>query len=128
MMTPMILTAILLSATPVSSAETAWRACIDRTGTNLEWSRCSGVFVQEADAALNAKWAQLMAVAEGKTKADLVAEERAWVAYRETACRFYRNGDWGREGEVLHGPGCVAAAIEQRTQVLSGYLAFLTQR
>ena len=74
-----------------------------------------------ADAALNAEWKRLMAAVDGQTKADLVDEQRAWLAYRRSACKFWANGEQGREGQVLHYPGCVASVMEQRTGALAEY-------
>ena len=127
-MPPIILAALLLTADPESAAATAWRACIDRTTTNDEWGRCGGDYIRRVDMELNSKWTELMAATQGQTKADLVTEEKAWIAYKETACRFYENGDWGREGQVLHGPACLAQVIERRTRQLSIYLDFIDQK
>lgn len=110
---------------PASAAETAWRACVDRTTTNTDWGLCGQRYIAAADAALNVEWRRLMTVVSGRTKTDLVAEERAWIAYRERACRFHANGDWGREGQVLSYPACVAGVIERRTVDLAGYRSAL---
>lgn len=124
-MAPLILSLLLLAPAQETPAETAWRACVDRTTTNYDWGQCGGDYVRAADAALNAEWKKLMAVVDGETKADLIAEEKAWIAYRDGACRFYHNGNWGREAEVLHYPGCVAGVIEQRTEQLADYREFV---
>lgn len=123
-----LLTAVLLSTVQPASAETTWRDCVDKTTTNMEWGACSGDYIRSADQALNAAWKQLMAAAQGQTKADLIAEEKAWIAYRETACKFYLNGDYGREGQVLHGPACIASLIEKRTTELNAYLTFISPK
>ena len=119
----MLLIAMALVATPApeSAGERAWRACVDRTTTNYDWAKCGGEYVRRADAALNAEWNLLLALAEGKTRANLLAEERAWITYRTKACEFYADGEQGREGQVLHYQGCVAGVIERRTAELAAY-------
>jgi uncharacterized protein YecT (DUF1311 family) len=63
---------------------------------------------------------------EPQTKAALLKEQRAWLAYRATACGFYSvQADWGRAGEVLDGPECSAGVIERRTAELGAYLAYV---
>lgn len=57
--------------------------------------------------------------AEGRTRTDLLAEQRLWNTCRESACHFYANG----EGQALHYPSCRAKVIEARTKQLQDYHA-----
>lgn len=117
-----VLAAVLASTSAQTSAgEKAWIACIDRTTANTEWAECGGTYIRWADVALNAEWKRLLAVAQNRNRTDLIAEERVWVAYREKACRFYANGEQGREGQVEHYQNCLAHMIERRTAELAQY-------
>ncbi len=113
--------AFLLPAS-LARADKLYDACIDTSnGSNAAWAQCGGDWIKRADAAMNAAWKKLYGGAEEKTKADLLAEQRLWNAYKEKACDFYANGDWGREGQVLSYPACRASVIEARTKQLQDY-------
>lgn len=118
-----LLAAAFLAASPHSAlADDAYDKCIEESdGSNASWGQCGSAYIQRADDALNATWKKVYPETEGQTKADLLAEQRAWVAFREVACAFYANGDYGREGQVLSYPVCVASIIEQRTETLESY-------
>ena len=100
-------------------AESAWATCIDRSGgTNLEWGKCTGAEVDREDRILNATWKRVSALADGKTRVDLIAEQRAWLKYKEVSCNMWANGDWGRQGQVLSWGMCRAGVIATRVQEL----------
>ena len=105
-----------------AAADEAWQRCIDNSdGTNPAWAACGGAWVAREDAELNAAWKRLLAASAPATRKDLLAEQRAWNAFMQKACRFYDNGEFGREGQVLHFPACRATLIAQRTVTLDGY-------
>lgn len=118
-----VATGLALAAGSVPArADDAYNRCIDDSdGTNTAWAACGSDYVARADKALNTTWKRVYGLTEGQTKADLLAAQRAWIAFKETACAFYANGDWGREGEVLGYPACVARIIEARTADLEAY-------
>jgi len=101
-------------------ADDAYDACMKKAITNFDFSECGAAYVKRADAALNAAWKKTYGLASGQTAKDLLAEEQAWIAYKEKSCRFYANGDRGRQGQVIDFPGCRGAVIEQRTKDLVG--------
>ncbi len=105
-----------------AAADEAYKRCIDGSdGTNPAWGACGGEWIAREDAKLNAAWKKLYDASEAATKKDLLAEQRAWNAFKEKSCRFYDNGDFGREGQVLHFPACRAEIIAQRTATLDSY-------
>ena len=105
-----------------ANADPLYDKCIRQSdGTNSAWAECGGAWVKRADKALNAAWKKIYGVAEGQTKTDLLAEQRLWNSYKEESCKFYANGDWGREGQVLSFPACRAKVIEARTAQLLEY-------
>jgi uncharacterized protein YecT (DUF1311 family) len=112
----------LAAGSAPARADDAYNRCIDESdGTNAAWAACGSDYVARADKALNSTWKRVYGATEGQTKTDLLAAQRAWIAFRETACAFYANGDWGREGEVLSYPACVARIIEARSTDLELY-------
>ncbi|WP_089176184.1 lysozyme inhibitor LprI family protein [Bosea sp. AS-1] len=105
-----------------AAADDAYKRCIDGSdGTNPAWGACGGEWVAREDARLNATWKRLYEASGPNTKKDLLEEQRAWNAFKEKSCRFYDNGDFGREGQVLHFPACRAEVIARRTEALKRY-------
>lgn len=90
-------------------------------GTNPAWAACGRDWVAREDAKLNAAWKRLLAASGPATRRDLLEEQRAWNAFMQKACRFYDNGEFGREGQVLHFPACRARIIAERTATLDSY-------
>ncbi|MBV8794266.1 MAG: DUF1311 domain-containing protein [Hyphomicrobiales bacterium] len=103
-----------------AQADEAYDACMKKAVTNADFSECGGAYVKRADDALNAAWKQTYKLASGQTAKDLLAEEQAWIAYKEKSCLFYANSESGRQGQVIDFPGCRGAVIEQRTKELVG--------
>ena len=113
------LAAILYSAP--AKADEAYDACMKKSdGTNTAWAGCGQTWVDREEARLNATWKKLYAGLTGKTKTDLLTEQRLWNAYKEASCMYHANGDYGREGEVIGFPTCRAAVISARTKELEG--------
>jgi uncharacterized protein YecT (DUF1311 family) len=107
-------------------ADEVYEKCIEESdGSNFEWGKCGGEMIDREDAKLNAVWKRVYGLATDKTKTDLLAEQRAWNSYKERSCKFYANGEWGREGSVVHFMLCRAAAIAERTKVLEFYGEFI---
>jgi uncharacterized protein YecT (DUF1311 family) len=105
-----------------AAADDAYKRCIDASdGTNPAWAACGGEWVAREDARLNAAWKRLYAASGSATKKDLLEEQRAWNAFKDKACQFYANGDFGREGQVLHFPSCRAELIARRIATLDSY-------
>jgi uncharacterized protein YecT (DUF1311 family) len=111
-----------MAAAPAAMADDIYDRCIDQSdGTNAAWSQCGAAFIKRADDDLNAAWKRVYGATSGQTKQDLLAEQRKWNAFKEASCRFYANGDWGRQGQVLDYAACRAAVIEERTEALEVY-------
>ncbi|TXH39294.1 MAG: DUF1311 domain-containing protein [Rhodospirillaceae bacterium] len=103
-------------------ADDIYDRCIDRSdGTNAAWSQCGAAFIKRADDQLNATWKRVYGATSGQTRQDLLAEQRKWNNFKEASCRFYANGDWGRQGQVLDYAACRAKVIEERTEALEVY-------
>lgn len=112
------LCALLLLDLSAARADEAYDACMKTATTNFDFGECGGAYMKRADAALNAAWKKVYPLASGQTAKDLLAEEQAWIAYKEKSCLLYANGDSGREGQVISFPACRAGVIEERTKDL----------
>ena len=122
-----VLCAVALSGPALADAE--YGRCIERSdGTNTAWETCGGAWVAREDRQLNETWRRLLPKLPQQSRADLRTEQRAWIAYKEKACAFYGNGDFGRDGQVLHGPSCLAGVIARRRGELADIEAFLAPR
>jgi uncharacterized protein YecT (DUF1311 family) len=118
--------AALMWASP-ASADDAYSQCIDHTSTNPEWAGCGEAYLRRLDSALNAAWKKANASVDGQSRKDLLAEQRAWLKFRDSSCLFWANGSYGREGQVLHFYGCRAAVIEARISALKGIYELMHQ-
>ena len=96
-------------------------------GTNTSWATCGADLLKREDGRLNGAWKRVFAGLPDETRKNLLDEQRAWNAFKETSCLFYRSDDWGREGQVLHFPLCRAAVIAERVKALEGYGTFFKQ-
>lgn len=104
-------------------ADQQYSACIDATTTNNEWASCGGAYIEREEAKMNEAWQRLMEQTEGDTTAALKAEQEAWTEFRKEACAFYSDPvAFGREGQVLSYPSCVAETVASRTAQLKAYL------
>lgn len=103
-------------------ADDDYDRCIsDSDGTNAAWSECGGAWLEREDARLNEAWKRVFSGFAGQSKADLLAEQRAWIAFKEASCLFYASGDFGREGQVLSFPSCRAGVTAERTAAIEAY-------
>ncbi len=92
-------------------ADAAYDACIKMANSNVDFDGCGKAYLKRADDALNAAWKQTYRLASGQTAKDLLAEEQAWIAYKEKSCLIYANGESGREGQVISFPQCRGGVI-----------------
>ena len=88
--------AVLLIGATTTSAQPAeqvspdeqYNHCInaDPNATNAYWQKCGVDFVELEEDRLNATWKRVFANTSGKTRGDLLAEQRAWIAFKEKSC------------------------------------------
>lgn len=103
-------------------ADDAYDRCINGSdGTNQAFADCGAGWVQREEDRLNGTWKRVFPLVEGDTKAALLAEQRAWIPYKEASCRLYAAGDFGREGVVIRSPTCRAELIADRSRQLDAY-------
>lgn len=120
---------LLLFLCVPASADAVYDKCVNASdGTNQAFSACGADWMKREDDKLNAAWKRVFPQLEGDAKAALLAEQRAWNAFKEASCKFYATGDFGREGEAVQFPICRAGMVAARAAVLDGYGKFLQQR
>jgi uncharacterized protein YecT (DUF1311 family) len=118
--------AALGRATP-ASADDAYSHCLDNSSTNLEWGECGEALLERLDAALNTAWKGAKASVDQQTQKDLLVEQRAWLKFRDSSCRFWANGSFGRDGQVLHFIQCRAEITKTRISDLNEISEFLSE-
>jgi uncharacterized protein YecT (DUF1311 family) len=111
---------LVVIGSSAARADAVYDACMKTANSNVDFDECGKAYLKRADDALNAAWKQIYRLASGQTAKDLLAEEQAWIAYKEKSCLFYANGESGREGQVISFPQCRGGVIEQRTKDLVG--------
>jgi uncharacterized protein YecT (DUF1311 family) len=109
----------LLQSVAIAGADEAYDHCLTVSdGSNTAWSACGAAYLERLDGQLNETWQTVFPTLTAGGQADLRAEQRAWIAFKELSCRHLANGDYGREGQVLEFPVCRAGIIEQRIEYL----------
>ncbi|MBS7697327.1 MULTISPECIES: lysozyme inhibitor LprI family protein [unclassified Chelatococcus] len=114
---------------PSALADEAYDRCMNQANaTTMTFSACGGEWMKREDGKLNAAWKRVFAQADGQTKTDLLDEQRAWIAFKDKACAFYANGDWGSEGRAIQYPACQAGIIAARTRDIDAIGKFLAPK
>ena len=111
------LAAGLAFATP-ARADTEYDACVEKARSNADFSRCGGAMLARREAELNRVWKLVNADLDPGVKKVLLAEQRAWIAYKDQSCSAWTTGHFGREGQVIHFYICRGDVIDARI----GYL------
>jgi uncharacterized protein YecT (DUF1311 family) len=107
-------------AIPPAWADALYDKCANTEGPK---DACPYEWHVRADRRLNEAWKSFYENAEGRTKSDLLAEQRAWNAYKEKSCNFLRNGEWGQVGETRHFHICRIKIIENRIEEIQSYFS-----
>jgi uncharacterized protein YecT (DUF1311 family) len=89
-----------------------------------ELAACAQHALKQADAALNAAYRQVIARLGGQEaqKQQLVAAERAWMAYRDAECRFAASGVAGGSAYPMIAALCLEGLTRARAKALDAYL------
>jgi uncharacterized protein YecT (DUF1311 family) len=113
-------------ATPASAVD-AYGHCLGSSATNLEWGECGEALLNRLEAALNSAWKGATASVDQQTQKDLLAEQRAWLKFRDSSCRFWANGSYGRDGQVLYFIQCRAEITNNRISELNRIGEFMRE-
>ncbi|MFM7379116.1 MAG: lysozyme inhibitor LprI family protein [Erythrobacter sp.] len=99
-------------------------ACIDAANADdLLIRDCYQSFVQRQDAEMNIAWNRLMTVVGRRSEVGraLLGEQRAWLAYRDSACEhFDLSGTLGR----AEGAMCSSNLVADRITQIRDYVLF----
>lgn len=109
----------LALAFSISPVDDGYDACMDRANTNQDFITCGTAMLERRDAELNQAWKSAYGDLDGKTKEVLLAEQRAWLAYRDKSCLYWGAGAFGREGQTVHFYTCRGAVIDARIAYLN---------
>ena len=110
--------AVVLALAAPARADAPYDACMDKAVTNPDYAQCGAALVAREDQRLNAVWARVFPKLEPAQKAQLRAEQRLWIAWKDKSCGFWLEGN-GREGQVIHYPACRAQVIADRRAFLA---------
>ncbi len=110
---PLAAAGILSLAAP-AHADDAYDACMDKAGTNADFSACGTALLERREAALNRTWKEANADLDPGVKKLLLDEQRAWIAFKDKSCLTWTTGFFGREGQVIHFYTCRRAVIDAR--------------
>ena len=132
MRTPIVFAAALLaiSLLPAAAGDLTpqYDKCVQASTANEQYSACGQAEIDRQDKRLNADWAKIAKCvadpADKDEKQKLLDEQRLWLKFRDASCGFYNATDanggavFGREGQVLSYPACVAKIVAERANYL----------
>ncbi len=106
---------IVLSCTAtIFSLATAQAACPGET--QMEMNACAASDYARADEELNAIWRKLPKTTQ------LIAVQRAWIAYRDAECTYQKAQFEGGSIAPLIYSSCLSDLTKERTKILNGNL------
>ncbi|HET6395566.1 MAG TPA: lysozyme inhibitor LprI family protein [Pseudoxanthomonas sp.] len=105
---------------PSPGVDASYRRCIDDTRTTPEVRACGDALLQRLDARLNEQWRLAAGYLDGAPRQRLLEEQRAWIRYKDMACRFYLDEGFGSQGASGDFPLCLARVIQHRIDELEG--------
>ena len=111
-MRPFIAAAMLCLA--FSAGPAAAQDC-DDPQTQMEMNACAGKAYEAADAALNAAYAEVRSHLDADGREQLVAAQRAWIAWRDAECTLRSRGvEGGSIYPTVHA-SCLTELTQART-------------
>ncbi len=119
---------VLLQDAPASGEDVRDVDC-NNAQTQADMNQCAAEDYRKADAAMNAQWAETRAAMIAWDKASpssddngaakrLLASQRAWLAYRDTACDVEGYSVEGGSMQPLIISSCLAELTKRRTEEL----------
>lgn len=86
---------------------------------------CAAKKYQQSDAALNVAWKSAKAFADAIGQGrDLLAAQRAWLAYRDAACTVHASPFEGGSIQPMVRATCLSELTDQRTRMLRDFNAY----
>jgi uncharacterized protein YecT (DUF1311 family) len=105
----------------LAALDSTLQTCLAAAQTSMDYSDCYTTAVNTADTMLNQQWRAVLArytpqqagdswpgqhAQLTRVRARLVAEQRAWVAFKEASCQFYWEPAFGSMHRSIVGPSC----------------------
>jgi uncharacterized protein YecT (DUF1311 family) len=110
---------LLIAIAAPALADDAFDACKAAGGDE---KACGEQWMGREQAGLDAIWQQLTGLTEGNVNAELVAEQKAWEAFRDASCVFKLDKGFGEASGYYE---CRAAVISSRAAELGAYLKYI---
>jgi len=101
----------------------AFAACLK--SSPADETRCGEEWVAREQQQLDAVWRQLTEIADGNVAAALVAEQRAWEAFRDLSCSFKLDEGFGGANGPTGYHACRAEVIASRAAALRAYVRYI---
>ena len=108
---------------PSSPAERAYDRCLDQASSTTAQQQCGTAFLLQEERLLSAAWRQIEAGFSAPQRVGLLAEQRAWIAYKDRSCLIFNDPMFGSMGAASGFANCRGQVIRQRIERLEGYLA-----
>jgi uncharacterized protein YecT (DUF1311 family) len=122
------LAAALLLAGPAAAGDDPEHArCLERAMTSAAMAACGHARIKRLDAVLNERWSALQAALSPEAWRALRSEQRRWLTFLESACRFWSASQFGSMHRSLAAPECRAGIIEARIAQLEAIAAWLQE-
>lgn len=120
---------LAIGATLIASAAMADEyhdQCVARGRTSVDFSECGSSWVGREESRLMQAWKRTYgALSLPSAKARLLAEQRKWIAYKDSSCALYGAAEeFGSIGWSIALPNCRARVIRDRTDQLNEYRTF----
>jgi uncharacterized protein YecT (DUF1311 family) len=118
-----LLSGLLLAPIGIARAAEDSDGMATQAVSNRCSDRCRAAEYAKADAELNRAYQRLRCELAACPEKDLVAAPRAWIAYRDTSCRFEASGVEGGTAYASILNLCLTRKTRQRTEEISALAA-----
>jgi uncharacterized protein YecT (DUF1311 family) len=110
-------------------AEPAYDRCMKQAATSFAYNECGKRWIAREEGELTLAWrAAYASLSSPEAKKSLLREQRNWIIYKDSACRFLGTDEFGSMGWSQNMPACVARVVRVRMDQLRGYVSSLADR
>ena len=98
--------------------------CMDKASTQTDMNACAAAALTAADSKLNSLYGEIEGRLAGDSgaKKELVAAQRAWLAFRDAECAFASSGVAGGSVAPMIYSLCLEDQTQRRARDFDGYL------
>lgn len=114
----------LWALTPLLFTTQAWAADCENAADQATMNQCAAQQNRAADKELNALYQQITARLKGSpdNRKLLVGAQRAWIAFRDSECKFAASGVAGGSVYPLIYSNCLTDLTKARVETFKSYL------